>query len=132
MKDAVKVCPNCGSTDVSVDRSDVIAVMGLDYGYKCGNCGFSSKLFPEVPVEKMEEYQQELEKQNPETYLNTEYERAGDGFSAGRALMGAVFILLGLGSLPMASQSIQGLLGAFLIPAGIYMLYREWKKFGKS
>jgi transcription elongation factor Elf1 len=129
MKEHARVCPNCGSTDVSVDRSDVVGMLGLDYGYKCGNCGFSSKLFPEVPVEDMGEYQQELQEKNPDAYLQEEYEPTQKEPNRSRALMGGLFILLGAGSVPMVRVSLHGLFGAFLLPVGIYMLYQEWKRF---
>lgn len=60
----VKVCPNCGSTDIRIGQEStrkITDAFGIDSEFKCGNCGFSSYLFPEVPLSKLEEYEGNLE-----------------------------------------------------------------------
>ena len=54
----VRICPVCGSIDVSPDLSNPAAVVsGALYMYKCNRCGFvgNSILFPEVPVNEVPE-----------------------------------------------------------------------------
>lgn len=120
----VRVCPNCGSTDVSRDKVGVAAMMGLDFGYRCGNCGYASKLMPEIEPDELEEFQEEFEKENPEQYLDPENEvpeRDGPGI-----MIGLMFVLLGLGSIPVAlSSGGVGFVGSLLLPAGFYIIYRD-------
>lgn len=120
----VKVCPNCGSTDVSRDSIGVAAMMGLDFGYRCGNCGYSSKLMPEVDPDELEEFQEEFEAENPEDYLDPEASTP-DRTDGPGMLVGMFFVVLGLGSVPIAFQSSIGLVGSLLLPAGLYIIYRD-------
>jgi predicted RNA-binding Zn-ribbon protein involved in translation (DUF1610 family) len=46
----VKICPNCGSTDVSV--RGMISERAFSNVNFCKSCGFHSVFFPEVPLEK--------------------------------------------------------------------------------
>ncbi len=48
----VRVCPVCGSVDVSPDLTIPAAVAsGALYGYRCNECGYSGIIFPEFSVE---------------------------------------------------------------------------------
>ncbi len=49
---SVKVCPRCSSRNVEVAKSAAIAFTGYLTPYVCGNCSYSSILFPEVELEK--------------------------------------------------------------------------------
>ncbi len=48
----VKVCPRCSSRKVEVAKSAAIAFTGYLTPYVCGNCSYSSILFPEIELEK--------------------------------------------------------------------------------
>lgn len=44
----LKTCPQCGSTDISIDR--MMGVTGVRY--KCNTCGYSGDVIIEQDVEK--------------------------------------------------------------------------------
>ena len=52
----VRICPICGSTDVSPDFSIPAAVAaGALYMYRCNRCDYVGVLFPEVLVDELPE-----------------------------------------------------------------------------
>jgi len=54
----VKVCSQCGSTDVSIPPAGMDLRMTIpDYCTKCGNRG----VFPEIDKEKVKDFQKKLE-----------------------------------------------------------------------
>lgn len=120
----VKVCPNCGSTDVSREQSGVIAKMGLDFGWTCGSCGYSSKLFPEVPPDEVEAFRDDLEANQPDDHDVEEVARDSSSPGPGTAI-GVLFIILGTGSLPIATTSFEGVVGGLLLPIGIYIIWQN-------
>jgi len=119
----IRVCPNCGSERVERDRQDIISSLGLDVQYRCAACGYAGKLFPEVPEENIEEYLEEVE--DHEAAEVQQY----TGFDRSRLVMGAMLLLLGAGSLPLARVSLHGVIGALLIPVGAQMIYKEYRRF---
>lgn len=123
----IRVCPNCGSDDVSVDRTGMAAKLGLDHGYECGRCGYSGKLFPLVDKDKADDHREALREEKSfdemEAYEPPELEARKSRF-----LMGLVMLALGLGSLPVAMRTLTGAIGALLIPIGLSVMYREVKK----
>ena len=59
----VRVCPNCGSTDVKRDESVPAAVQfGAPIGMICRSCGFKSPVFLEVNVDDLEKVREQLKK----------------------------------------------------------------------
>lgn len=120
----IKVCPNCGSTDVERESSGVAAMMGLDFGYRCNTCDYTSKLFIEVEPDKLEDLQQELEEANPDTYLDPDTPVA-ETQTGPPTWIGIVFLLLGLGAIPAARLSFEGVFGVLLIPIGLYIIWRN-------
>ncbi len=44
----IRTCPNCGSTDVEIDRT--MGITGAKY--RCGSCGYSGDIIIEQDVEK--------------------------------------------------------------------------------
>lgn len=48
---SVKVCPQCGSTDI-VSRTMTGYI--TQPSYTCNHCGFQSSIFPEVTLEEIE------------------------------------------------------------------------------
>ena len=51
----VKVCPKCGSMDVSSDLSvQSYAQGGFFNNMVCNNCGYSGQLFPEVNADEVD------------------------------------------------------------------------------
>lgn len=48
---SVKVCPQCGSTDI-ISRTMTGYI--TQPSYTCNNCGFQSSIFPEVALDEIE------------------------------------------------------------------------------
>lgn len=61
MEKYVKICPKCGSTDVTIPSKGLdISLTVPDY---CRECGFRGR-FPEVEVNKIKEFREELKIHN--------------------------------------------------------------------
>jgi RNA polymerase subunit RPABC4/transcription elongation factor Spt4 len=59
-KDFIKICPNCGSTKVTMPPAGLDLKMTFrDYCPKCGNRG----IFPEIEKSKLKEFQKKIEKE---------------------------------------------------------------------
>lgn len=95
-EETVQVCPNCGSLDVHVSRENVTDMMGLDHEYTCSNCEFTSKLFPEVPAENVEAYEEAFQEAFSDRYLNKDWGFSISGSNHSRILVGALLVFFGL------------------------------------
>ena len=60
-KTYVQACPNCGSTKFH-QENDNLAIFGDRGIYVCDRCGFSAKVFPEVEVDRYEEFVKDTRK----------------------------------------------------------------------
>lgn len=61
----VRVCPNCKSLDVEMDRSNPVQpVLGLPAMYICRKCGHSGHVFPEVEVSEIEGFEKKVKKKH--------------------------------------------------------------------
>ncbi|MCD4739712.1 hypothetical protein K8R43_00815 [archaeon] len=57
----VLLCPNCGSTEVKRDNSNLAAIrFGAPIWMKCQACGFKSPAFLEVKPEEVEKIREEI------------------------------------------------------------------------
>ena len=69
MGNYVKICPQCGSTDITIPPGGMdILMTKTDFCNECGNQG----MFPEVPAENASTFKEELEKMDRQ-------ETEGDG-----------------------------------------------------
>jgi len=57
----IKVCPNCGSTNVEREITPSSA-LGVRNPFHCNNCNFEGELFPEIPKEKQNKFKKLLKK----------------------------------------------------------------------
>ncbi|MDY6771598.1 MAG: hypothetical protein SV186_06635 [Candidatus Nanohaloarchaea archaeon] len=126
-----RVCPNCGSEDVSRTRSTVTGMLGLDNRYECGRCGYTGNLFPVMDEEETDEHREALREEKSFEEMD-DYEPPETPVSGWRVVTGVVMVLLGLGSLPLASRSGTALVGSLLIPIGAMTIYREVRKYRSS
>jgi predicted RNA-binding Zn-ribbon protein involved in translation (DUF1610 family) len=58
MKKTVNICPKCGSTNIkhtSKIRYDIVA-FGAPVVFKCEDCGFCGKIFPEIDFDKVKDF----------------------------------------------------------------------------
>lgn len=64
-KKHVKICPKCGSTDIRTDFNNPAKISyGAPLDYKCLDCGFSSKIFPEVLEEEIINFKKKLKEES--------------------------------------------------------------------
>lgn len=90
MNHETRVCPNCGSTDIGVNRDNIMSWMGLDTSYQCGKCGYTG-IFPEVSDEDVKEQQLEIRKRG-----RLKNNISNDGPTRGRIAIGILFLLAGI------------------------------------
>lgn len=90
MNGAKQVCPNCGSTNVHIDRTNIISWLGLDSSYRCDKCGYTG-IFPHVDADDVEDHQQEVWERG-----RLETEHGKDRPTRGRIILGALFLLAGV------------------------------------
>lgn len=51
----VRICPACGSTDVSHEQSTSYVIQSVPLiGFQCNDCGCTAQIFPEVPSSAIE------------------------------------------------------------------------------
>jgi len=124
-EEMVKACPNCGSLDVHVSRENVVDMMGMDHEYTCHNCGFTSKLFPEVPEDNVEEYEDAFQDEFGDRYLNRDWGFSVSGSNHGRIIVGALLVLFGASGLWFPGRVSPLLYGALVILAGIALIVFE-------
>jgi len=60
-----KVCPNCGSTNVRPDLSKDMIAWGGSTRMSCGNCNYSSIIFPEVTNAGLKEFKEKIKQRSP-------------------------------------------------------------------
>lgn len=61
MANYTKICPKCGSTDIQNDYSVAAEwAAGASPGFICAECGFVSKLFPEIEENKVEKFKAKI------------------------------------------------------------------------
>ena len=58
------VCPNCGSTNVHPDLSKDMIAWGGSTRMSCGNCNFSSIVFPEVTKAGLKEFKEKIKQRS--------------------------------------------------------------------
>lgn len=107
MRDHTAVCPNCGSTDIGHDRSDVVSVLLGESG-QCQDCGYTG-IFPEVAVDDLSDYRDALA--DADIDASDTVETAGSG--RGRLVIGVLLLIVGLGATGSATWG-NGLLAGLL------------------
>lgn len=119
---ARRVCPQCSSTDV--EAVGVASAIGIGE-VRCKECGYTAPEFPvtEADQEELEAQREALADAGTESSLP----QPQDGFDRMRFFTGIAMILLGLGSVPLATQTVAGLWGSLLAPLGVLICYRQWR-----
>lgn len=118
----VKVCPNCGSTDLGHDSLSVISRLSLSGAKECRECGYSG-IFPQVPPEKVEAFR---ERDREDEVVETAAEP--QGLNYGRLALGALLFLLGVGASSFASWGNGLLAGLLALAVGAAVVVEELTK----
>lgn len=90
--DKARICPNCGSTDVGVDDSQVLTMMRLQEGYVCRDCGYTG-IFPVVDENSIDEQRDAINDIDDEDLDALE---TASGPTKRRVLYGIAFFLAGI------------------------------------
>ncbi len=117
MRNATRVCPNCGSTDVSIDRGDMMSWFGLNTAYRCDDCGYNG-IFPEVANDEVDEQQLEIKKRG-----RLEQDTATSGPKRGRIIIGVLFLMLGIPSAIYATWGAGKLAGLLSLAIGAAIMF---------
>ena len=128
----VKICPKCKSPDVDVDKSDYLQpAIGLPATYVCNKCGNRGYVFPEIKLSDLEEFHEELEKENispkkkmtkEEPLVNTHYENFLVGFYW--KIISPIILLAGI--IMLIKRAI--LPGAIIILMSLFVIYFSYFK----
>ncbi|MDY6774356.1 MAG: hypothetical protein SVS85_04100 [Candidatus Nanohaloarchaea archaeon] len=120
MRGTVRVCPNCGSTDIGHDSLSVISRLSLSGSMECRECGYTG-IFPEVAPEDAEEFEgREEEVQDLKGRAKTEQE-----FRYSRFGIGTLLFLLGIGASSYASWGNGLLAGLLALAVGAAVALEE-------
>ncbi|MFP4115751.1 MAG: hypothetical protein ACLFTQ_00895 [Candidatus Aenigmatarchaeota archaeon] len=124
----MKICPSCGSEEIRTDRTNFLALLGLDRGYSCPDCGYEGRLFLEIDEEMEDEAKEFFEERDTEDFKKELMDREMD-FSRGRFLFGVVFLLLGTPLIVLMSLGLNFFIGVISVLIGLALLHSEAKKF---
>ena len=58
----IKICPNCKSIDINLDKSTLQQTGALPSMYICNKCGHSGFIFPEIKVDELKKFEKEVDK----------------------------------------------------------------------
>lgn len=117
MSPETRVCPDCGSTDIGHDRGDVMSLI-LASPSICEECGYSG-IFPEVPVDELEEYTAAVaDRDEPAPELRR-------GRRLPRIATGALLLLLGAGATSSSTWGDGLLAGLLALALGAALLAEE-------
>ncbi len=117
MARTVRVCPNCGSTDIGHDSLSVISRLSLSGARECHSCGYAG-IFPEADPDDIEGFDG--------ADADVQSAAAPDtAFRPRRALSGGLLLLLGLAPVLYLSWG-EGLLpGMLALAVGAAVLAEE-------
>jgi len=63
MKNRILICPKCGSIDIKSHPDHLSAVIGVTpIESQCKNCGFLSKIFPEIGIKGIQGFRNQIKK----------------------------------------------------------------------
>ena len=128
----IRICPKCKSPDVRFDRSNPLQPsMGLPEMYTCNKCNYSSNVFPEIKMSKLEKFEKEVNK-NPSSNITKENSALVDtsyGNFEVRAfwkISAPITILIGI--ILLFNEVIYGIIITLLGIAMFYITYFKKRK----
>jgi len=60
-KEYVKICPRCGSVKIE-GKITILTALGVPPITKCNSCQYQGHIFPEIKIENILKFQEEIEK----------------------------------------------------------------------
>jgi len=123
----MKICPSCGSEEIQTDRSNMLAMLGFDRGYKCPDCGYQGRLFLEIEEDMKDEAKEFLEERDDEDFRNKLMQQEND-LNRGKLAFGVGFLILGLPLLTLMSLELNFFIGVLSAVIGLALIKGEAEK----
>lgn len=125
----MRICPACGSEDIEADRTNILAMLGMDRGYSCPECGYSGRLFLDIDGEKLEEAKEFLQERDAEDFKKKMMDHEL-GFNRGKLAFGVAFLVLGfpLITLMPFGLNLNFFIGVLSVIIGLVLVQGETKK----
>ncbi|MDY6766398.1 MAG: hypothetical protein SVW77_03445 [Candidatus Nanohaloarchaea archaeon] len=123
MNKAVRACPNCGSTDIGHDSLSVVSRLSLSGARECRECGYSG-IFPEMAEDEVDGFDG--------AGMDVTAADRGTGRRWGRAAIGALLLLLGIGASSHATWGNGLLAGLLAVAVGAAVLAEELARHGST
>ncbi|MFP4116890.1 MAG: hypothetical protein ACLFQ8_01145 [Candidatus Aenigmatarchaeota archaeon] len=123
----MRICPSCGSEKIRTDRGNFLALIGMDRGYACTECGYKGSFFLDIEEEKLEEAKEFLQERDTEEFkekmMNAEL-----GFNKGKIVFGLAFFLMGIPLILFMPLGLNFFIGVLSIFIGLALIHGEAKK----
>ncbi|MFB6215769.1 MAG: hypothetical protein ABEJ72_02195 [Candidatus Aenigmatarchaeota archaeon] len=124
MTGSVKICPECASREIEMDRRNWLGFIGQNPTYNCKECGYSGSIVLEIDEDKADDAKKALDDSEevvPEKKeIDMEINRV-------KLITGFVFLLMGVPLLyaPLTSDFIIGIITSFF---GVSLVHMELRK----
>lgn len=124
MRNTTRVCPNCGATDITIDRSDIMSWFGLETSYRCESCGYTG-IIPEVDNDDVGDQKLAIKERGKlkDTLVDS-------GPTRGRILFGIMFLILGIPSATFATWGAGKLAGLLSLAIGAAIMFEYVASMG--
>ncbi|GEM_PF-2201116 len=123
----MRICPVCGSEKIETDRTNFLALIGMERGYVCPDCEYRGRLFLDIDQDRLDEAREFLEDRDIEDFRDSIMDQEM-GFNKGKIAFGIAFLFMGISLLifmPIGVNFFIGVLSAFI---GLALLHGESKK----
>ncbi len=122
----MRICPSCGSEKIQADRTNILAMLGMDRGYSCPDCGYSGRLFLDIEEDRLDEAREFLKERDQEEFKKQVMDLEL-GLNRGKFLFGVAFLVMGVPLLTMP-VGLNFAIGILSIVIGLTLVVTELKK----
>ncbi len=123
----MKICPSCGSEKIKTDRANFLALIGMERGYSCTECGYTGRFFLDIDGEKLDEAKEFLEERDTEEFKE-EIMEMELGFNKGKLAFGLAFFLMGIPLILLMPLGLNFFIGVLSTFIGLALIHGEAKK----
>ncbi len=123
----MRICPSCGSEKIETDRANFLALLGMERGYSCPECGYKGRLFLNIDGDRLDDAKEFLEERDSDEFKDMLMDQEL-GFNKGKLAFGLAFFLMGVPLIvlmPMGLNFFVGVLSTFI---GLVLVHGEVKK----